>query len=73
MNDYMVAYVRQHMHGPFQIIKHLGEWVIVSGSVKSGWFPKLYGNSKQRGQQRRALLRQLNKDLNENVQPPCDQ
>lgn len=61
MNDYMVDYIRSHMIGPFQIIKHLGEWIIVSENVKSGWFPSLSGNSKQRGQQRRALLRQLNK------------
>lgn len=63
MNQYMVEYVRGHMCGPFQIIRHMGVLTIVSGSVKSGWFPKLYGNSKQRGQQRRALLRALNKDL----------
>lgn len=60
-NAYMIDYLRLHMIGPFKIIKHMGQWVIISGPVKSGWFPKLSGNSKQRGQQRRALLRQLNK------------
>lgn len=63
MNQYMVAYVRGHMCGPFDIIRLDGMYAIVSGSVKSGWFPKLYGNSKQRSQQRRELVRALNKDL----------
>lgn len=57
----MVRYIRIKSEGPFKLRQcRQGYWSIWGRNEKFVWWAALNGNSKQRRQQRRKLLRELN-------------
>jgi hypothetical protein len=61
--NYVVKYIQRKKCPPFLILRDVNRhnhWAIVDGTDSVVYYPSFVGNSKQRRQQRRKMLRMLN-------------
>ena len=60
-----VQYIQRKKDGPFTIERDIyrsNHWAILDHDGCAVWYPPFFGKSKQRRQQRRKLVRELNQE-----------